>query len=196
MDEQLLAAALAGDEQALHELLGQYRDQLVGIASRELGRQLKSKLSASDVVQQTMLEAHRDFHTFRGDGEFLAWVRGILRNNIRRERERYSAGKRDVEREQCPPKESAHARTLDDVAHNGSTPSSVVNHKEQREQIHRLIDELPNANWQAAVRMRFFDGKDLQQIGRQLGCTRDAAAGLLRRGLEHMRRQSELLDFS
>ena len=41
------------------------------------------KVDASDLVQETMLEAHRDFERFRGgtEQEWLAWLKRILARN-------------------------------------------------------------------------------------------------------------------
>src|SRR5205085_103448 len=63
---------------------------------------MQAKVDASDLVQQTMLEAHRDFARFEGktEAEWLAWLRRILSHNagdfIRRFR---GSAKRQVNRE-------------------------------------------------------------------------------------------------
>ena len=55
-----------------------------------LDDKLRSRLNPSDIVQESYCDAHRDFEKFHGrsTGEFLAWLRTILVNNIAREVER------------------------------------------------------------------------------------------------------------
>ena len=42
------------------------------------------KVDASDLVQETMLEAYRDFDRFQGrsEQEWMAWLRKILAHNV------------------------------------------------------------------------------------------------------------------
>ena len=66
------------------ELLAKYRPYLRLLARRQLDGALAARLSASDIVQQTQLEAFRDCGLFRGDNEeqFVAWLKAILLNNV------------------------------------------------------------------------------------------------------------------
>ena len=51
--------------------------------ANQLESRLKAKADPSDLVQQTLLEAYRDFDQFRGstEAEWLAWLRRILAHN-------------------------------------------------------------------------------------------------------------------
>jgi hypothetical protein len=81
--EQLLRQAAAGDGAALGALLGLYRDYLRLLARLGIDRRLRGKVDPSDLVQETCLEAHRDFGQFQGrtEAELLAWLRRILATN-------------------------------------------------------------------------------------------------------------------
>ena len=48
-----------------------------------LQRGLAARVDPSDVVQQSLLEAHRGFDRFAGEspGQWLAWLRGIATHN-------------------------------------------------------------------------------------------------------------------
>ena len=63
-----------GDHASLGELLQLYRNYLSVLATTQLDRRLRRRLNPSDLVQETMLAAHRDFGKFRGgsEGELLA----------------------------------------------------------------------------------------------------------------------------
>jgi RNA polymerase sigma-70 factor (ECF subfamily) len=62
------------------ELLDLYRNYLRVLAQLGLSRRLNGRVDASDVVQQTLLQAHRTFRHFRGntEQELLGWLRQIL----------------------------------------------------------------------------------------------------------------------
>ena len=68
------------DERAVGEL-ARFRPYLLMLARLQFDEMLQAKLSASDVVQQTLLEAHQCRAEFRGrnDQEHAAWLRQILR---------------------------------------------------------------------------------------------------------------------
>src|SRR5262249_58319869 len=81
---QQLDEARAGSRAALGRVLEACRGYLMMIARQELDRDLQAKGSASDLVQETFLEAQRDFDRFSGttEEELLAWLRRLLLNNI------------------------------------------------------------------------------------------------------------------
>ena len=100
---ELLAAALAGSGASLGDLLDRHRNYLILLATPQLVGPGRKRCSESDIVQETFLEAHRDFAAFRGTTlpQFQAWLRRILSNNILTFLERHVwAEKRDVRREQ------------------------------------------------------------------------------------------------
>src|SRR4051794_12098658 len=82
--ERRLASAQAGCPAALGQALEACRNYLLWIARREIDPDLQSKGGASDLVQETFMEARRDFASFRGDSEqeLLAWLRRLLLNNL------------------------------------------------------------------------------------------------------------------
>src|SRR5260370_39201342 len=97
--ERLLGLARAGNGPALGLLLDQYRNYLAMWARLQIGRRLQGKVDASDLVQETFLEAHRDFGQFRGstEQELAAWLRRILAWNLANLVQRYcGAQRRDV----------------------------------------------------------------------------------------------------
>jgi RNA polymerase sigma-70 factor (ECF subfamily) len=90
------------DPDRLGSILQLYWNYLHLLAEAQLDRRLRVRFSPSDLVQETLLEAHRDFAQFRGttEAEFLAWLRQILVHNlIVAVRRHFKAGKRDVRRE-------------------------------------------------------------------------------------------------
>ncbi len=97
--EHLLAQARAGHAEPIGQLLSLYRNYLLVLATTQFDRRLRRRLNPSDLVQEAMLAAHRDFEQFRGDseGQFLAWLRQILIHCLHRAIETHMKAKmRDV----------------------------------------------------------------------------------------------------
>jgi RNA polymerase sigma-70 factor, ECF subfamily len=97
--QALLDQARAGAAESLGQLLQLYRNYLTILATTQLDRRLRRRLSPSDLVQEAMLAAHRDFQKFAGANEhqFLAWLRQILINCLHHAVEKHlKAKRRDV----------------------------------------------------------------------------------------------------
>lgn len=75
-DRELLAAHLAGDQGAFHELVGRLSAQLWRIARS----QLTSPEDADEAVQDTLVRAHQAAARFRGDCSVTTWLTKILIN--------------------------------------------------------------------------------------------------------------------
>ncbi len=98
----LLQRSRAGDTAAREELFTKCRNYVNLVARAQVESWMRTKIDASDLVQQTLLEAHRGFDDFCGttEAEWLAWLRQILSHNTQDFIRRYkSADKRDVNRE-------------------------------------------------------------------------------------------------
>jgi RNA polymerase sigma-70 factor (ECF subfamily) len=134
--EKLMELARGGDEPALGVLLQSYRSYLALLASYQIGRRLQQKVDSSDVIQETFLEAYRDFKQFRGatEPELIAWLRRILANNLANVVERYhGTRRRDVRLERDLAKELDRSSCMLDraLADKQSSPSQRVARRDQ-----------------------------------------------------------------
>jgi RNA polymerase sigma-70 factor (ECF subfamily) len=141
-----LPAARAGSREALGQVLEACRAYLLRIANEGVPADVQAKGGASDLVQETFLEAHRDFARFQGntEAELLAWLRCLLLNNVSNFARGYRAtGKRQVGREvPLAGGDSSTAGEAGFVA-NTSSPSMEAMAREKAEAVARALERLP-----------------------------------------------------
>jgi RNA polymerase sigma-70 factor (ECF subfamily) len=92
----VIDAARGGSVEAMGELAEACRAYLLLVANQEISPRLRSKIGASDIVQEALIRAQRGIGEFRGQAEndLLAWLRRILLNLLRN-------AQRDYQRAQC-----------------------------------------------------------------------------------------------
>src|SRR5262245_38117064 len=97
-----LEAARHGSPEAVGKLIDGCRQYLLLIADEQVDAALAVKVAPSDLVQETLFKAHREFEQFGGQNEaaLLGWLRQILLNTIADANRRYHASdKRALARE-------------------------------------------------------------------------------------------------
>src|SRR5215469_2044978 len=177
--------------------LERFRSYLLLLARARLDPLVRAKVGASDVVQQTLLEAHRDLGQFRGrtTGQQAAWLRHILARNLANVLRDLRRDRRDVAREQplqMALDESA-SRLEAWLAADQSSPSQQVERQERAVRVAEALATLPE-NQREAVVLRHWQDCSLVEIGQRLGCTTAAVTGLLHRGLRNLRKQLHALE--
>lgn len=178
------------ENDAAGEWIERFRGYLTLLARMNLAERLRSKVDASDIVQDTMLQAYRGFGDFRGqnDGQMAAWLRTILANNLAHARRDYGRNKRDVNRERSIHVEldNSSARLEAWLAADQSSPSEGAARHENVLRVCAALEKLPEAQ-REAVRLHYLHGLKLSEVGERLGRSPAAAAGLLKRGLTKLR---------
>jgi RNA polymerase sigma-70 factor (ECF subfamily) len=174
--------------------LERFRHYLSLLARTQLGPRLRAKLDPSDIVQQTLLNAHQKRDQFRGstDEELAAWLRQILANSLADAIRAFGAEKRDIARERFF-SESVDQSSVRLEAWLEAVQTSPPDRADKNEQLLRLawaLAQLPDDQRQA-VEMHHLQALPLAEIARELGRTEPSVAGLLRRGLGKLR---ELLE--
>ena len=185
----LIEAALAGSAAALGQLLDCYRLYLIQVAAKELSGGVRSKVSDSDIVQESCLDAIRSFPQFHGRSvpEFHRWLLTLFRNNLAdAERAFQRTQKRDLRLEH-----SAHRfgeTSLGEVI----SPSSVVARNERLDQLRIALRRLPES-YQQIIQLRSYDRKPFEEIARLTGRTSAAARKLWTRAIAALKYEMETL---
>jgi RNA polymerase sigma-70 factor (ECF subfamily) len=185
--EHWIGQARAGCRTALDRLFGVCRPYLMVAARQELGTALRTRIDAADVVQETLIEACRDFPHFRGrtERDLLAWLRQILHNNLANERRRHmQTAMRSIHCEVSL--DEVALDQLRDVARGGETsPSAQAQAREENEALEQALRRLPEHYRQALV-LHTWEELTFAQIGEQLHCSAEAARKLWGRAAEEL----------
>jgi RNA polymerase sigma-70 factor (ECF subfamily) len=151
---------------------------------------LQGKLEPSDVVQETLLKAHRARDQFRwqGDAETAAWLRRILANTLTDAVRRFGAEARDFNREYSLEQSLAEssARLEQWLAAERSSPSEAAVRQEELFRLAEALARLPQ-DQRTALELMHCQGCSLKEIGERMGRSPTAVGGLLRRGMRKLR---------
>ncbi len=188
---ELLTRARQGDARALGDLLEAYRPGLTTLAARQVDGRIAVRADASDVVQQTFLEAYRCFPQFQGEteGEWVAWLRRILENRVAGTmRDHAGLQKRDVRKERSlDDSGGSNAALKQELDAGHSSPSQKAMRVEDEGRLARALEMLPE-DQREAVRLRHLEGRPLADIAARMNRSPGATASLIKRGLQALRR--------
>jgi RNA polymerase sigma-70 factor (ECF subfamily) len=190
--EQLLLRSRAGDGPALGQLLETYRPYLLLLARLQIGRRLRGKVDAADLVQETFLQAHRRFPHFAGtsEGELVSWLRQILATTTAGLLRSYLGRKcRDLRLEhQLVLELDQSSRCLESGLHaKASSPSHQAARREQAVLLAAALDQLPAA-YREVIILRHLEGMTFPEVAERMGRSLDSVKNLWARGLAQLRR--------
>jgi RNA polymerase sigma-70 factor (ECF subfamily) len=189
---QLLERSRDGDRDARGELLESHRPYLELLARLYLGGRLRAKTDVADVVQETFLEAHRDWPTFRGKNEaqFAGWLRRVLARNLSNLlRHYYGTQARDPRLERTIAADLDHSsQALSNLpASPLSTPSRQATRREDAVRLADALHRLP-ADYRQVLVHRYLDELTFPEIARQMHRSVDSVEKLWVRALARLRR--------
>ncbi len=183
--ETLLAQARFGSTEALGKLLVACCHSLLRQARRQIPIRLHPKSSPADLVQETLLEAHRDFARFRGTtkAEFLAWLLRIVRTNCSNFRRQYLDTKsRQIVREVSLDAGDRKPRVRERLTANQPAPGHEILRREEIELVSHAVGKLPE-RYRRILQLRFYEEQPFVRIAVVLECSPDAARKLTYRAL-------------
>jgi RNA polymerase sigma-70 factor (ECF subfamily) len=189
--DDLIRRAQEGDAECRERLFTLCRGYLGFAARAQVESWLKVKVDASDLVQQTMLEAHRDFHRFQGDSEqqLLAWLRKILINNLGDFVRHYrGTAKRRIGREvrfRAGGESGCTGGAPEPVAPDGS-PSQEFLRRDDELQLIAALEKLP-PDYQEVIFLRNLQRLPFNEVAESMQRSRPAAQMLWKRAIDKLR---------
>ena len=179
---KLVQAARNGDPESLKQLLGAVYGYLKFLAAREGWPPNSGQCGLSDLAQQGAVEIWKGFPSFRGNctGEFLGWVRAIIRHNASDEQLRHRR----------------HAEKAGLIGHNGLAAPSADNplvqaiQRESAADVKAALARLPE-HYAEVLRLKTWEGKTCAQIGHQMERSEDAVRKVWCRALVCLRKELE-----
>jgi RNA polymerase sigma-70 factor (ECF subfamily) len=189
--ELLLEKARAGDGTAQGRLLELYRNYLRLLARTQIDTGLRIRLDASDLVQETLMEAHRDFKQFieATEKELITRLRQILVRNLTDQLKRHRAQGRDLRKQEslevlldrsCQQLEKALATGI-------STPSAQASRREQSVILADGLGHLP-PDYREVIILRNLEHLPFEEIAERMARSVGAARMLWTRALEKLGR--------
>ena len=190
---QRLAAARAGSREALGQVLQACRGYLLLLAERELDPDLRAKGGASDLVQETFLEAKKDFAHFQGDSEdeLRAWLRQILLHNLANFTRRYRAtAKRRLGKEVALDVSGSSADREGGLIFDTLSPSGLAMEEEQAQSLRRALGRLPD-DYRQVILLHHQEQRPFEEIAPLMHRSYEAVRSLWARAIRRLRREME-----
>ena len=155
---EILRAVAAGEAAATRILLDVHMPTVYGFIFGRLGGR---SAASDDVIQETLMEACRSAHTFRGDASLATWLCAIARRRIAR----YFEAERKSE-------EAGRFLT--------AVPSDLEGDADRRDHVTRALRQLSPSHRQALV-FKYLDDMTVEQIAEQMDKSRVEVQSLLQR---------------
>ncbi len=186
----LLNRARNGDQAARELLFDRCRNYVSLLARIQVESWLQAKVDASDLVQQTLLEAYRGIGDFRGEteGEWLAWLKQILKHNATDFIRRYKGtAKRQIQRE-TPLETPGHGSSLFryDPSDPGDTPSQLVLQHEDHIELADAVSQLAD-DYQEVILLRNVQRLSFSEVAERMDRSRPAVQMLWLRALNKLK---------
>jgi len=190
--EDLIHRARLGDRSAENELLQKCRSYVSLIARAQIEGWMRTKFDASDLVQQTLLEAHQGIENFKGEteAEWLGWLRGILNHNTLDFARKYQgAAKRNVSREFSIDQAGGGSGTSDqgqwELKDQAETPSRILLNREQEILMAEAVSQLP-ADYQEVIMLRNLQRLSFKEVAERMDRSPGAVQMLWLRALNQL----------
>jgi RNA polymerase sigma-70 factor, ECF subfamily len=186
-----LSRAKGADSPDRHELLESYRNYLMLLASIRADRKLRSKLGDSDLVQETLIQAGRDFDQFRGtsEAELTGWLRAVMsKKKALLARRYYGTAARDPHlEEQLQDEMEMSSQMLGRALFaGGSSPSRLAAGRERAVLLADALAALPE-HYREVVVLHHVQGCTLPQVAQSMGRSVDSVKKLWARAMVQLR---------
>jgi RNA polymerase sigma-70 factor (ECF subfamily) len=181
---ELVEAARSGCDDALGEIITRLRGYLLLIANGQISGPLQSKFGASDIVQNSLIDAHAAIDQFNGttEAEMRAWLKRIVLHNFIDEKRRYTdTQSRSLQRERSM--DSLVTPLASGLSGGGDETGQKP---EDLQQLTDALQRLPPRQQRVIEARRRF-GYTYQEIADQLEITEGAVRKLWSRAIKQLK---------
>ncbi|MFI5380487.1 MAG: RNA polymerase sigma factor [Tepidisphaerales bacterium] len=185
-DIAALTRAIAGDAEALQEVLAAHHAQLLAYVTKHFPAEVRNIVDPQDIVQDTCFEACRLIGKFRPDGEdsTFRWLITIARHRmvhlLRIQRSRQGKGDEGCQGD------APIVAALSELALYRRTPSRSAASHEFLAAVEQSIARLPPA-YRQVVTLRHLEGLSVEETAVRMNRTPDAVYWLCSRALQAIR---------
>jgi RNA polymerase sigma-70 factor (ECF subfamily) len=169
--------------------LARYREYLLALATAQLDRRLRAKVEPSDIVQESLLKAHKSFDQFRGgtERELAAWLATILKQTLGNATRGLARLKRLASASRGQPSDVSfvHSDVVLDME-AGLQPQEAAQLNEQLLQMAKALERLPG-DQRTVVELKHLYGLSVAEICERTGRSKPSVVGLLYRGIKTLR---------
>jgi RNA polymerase sigma-70 factor (ECF subfamily) len=190
--DEVVERAAGGDEAARHQLLARHRDRLKRMIAVHLDRRLAARVDPSDIVQEALLDAHRELSDYlsRRPLPLYPWLRQLAWERLLKvHRDHIRVQKRSIGREEARelalPEKSA-VQLAHRLIAAGTNPSHRLIRDELRRRVRAALEAAPPRDREILV-MRHLEEMSAAEIAAVLGITERAAKARHSRALERLR---------
>jgi RNA polymerase sigma-70 factor (ECF subfamily) len=190
-DPSLLQHAAAGDQAAWDALFERHQDRLRRMAMLRMDPRLQGRVSPSDVIQETYLQAAAALADYlrRPDAPFYFWLRGIARNKLLQlHRDHLRAEKRDARREATleSPADTRSVALAAMLAADDTLPSAAADRSELQRHLRDALERLEPLD-REVLALRHFEQLSNAETAELLEITPAAASKRYLRALERLK---------
>lgn len=192
-DLDLLRNSLDSNEEAFNEVLLKHRDRLRRMVATRMNQKLQGRLDASDVIQDTFVEAARALDSYLANPKIsvFLWLRHLAGEKlIQAHRRHLGAQKRTAQREQRilggSPAATSQSLAIQ-LAGRMSTPSQVVQKKEATQRLTEALDQMDEMD-REVLTLRHFEQMSSRESAEVLGISYEAVKKRYVRALNKLQR--------
>jgi RNA polymerase sigma-70 factor (ECF subfamily) len=187
--QKLLGEARAGNLQAFEQLFAQYRQELRQFIELRLDPRMRARVDASDVVQETQMEAFRRLADFleRQPMPFHLWIRKTAYERLLKIRRHHVEVAQRTVRREVPLPDHSSLQLAQKLLASGSTPSERLDKREVARRVRQALARLSDPDREILL-MRNFEGLSNQEVAQIIGIEPATASQRLGRALLRLRK--------
>ena len=187
--QALITKAQGGDRVAFTRLVEKYEGFLEALVRRELGAELRQKVEAEDILQETLLRAFRSIHQFRGHQEssFRSWLGKIAIHAIQAQARHPEGRKADCKVLPLQGRSTGASEQLENyLKAEEVSPSKALRRDERFERLERALQTL-SPDHRRVIYLARVEGLPIKAVAHEMKRSPEATSMLLLRALEKLK---------